>query len=212
MANYEADLMTYKVPFRGAFAGQEFQVTGVVKIPVGTKLTDGDTIKFARLGQGVSVVGVRISTDGDLDDGTAALAGSLGFFRAYAPDGTTVLTVDDKTGTTYTSPADSTAYLVADAANALRDVLRAPGVATFVAGQSGLDNELANFDADGLAGPADVGIEITATADGDAGATTYIRCTLTCIQKEATPGEFSGKLAEAYKNRYTGSSSGGLVS
>ncbi len=211
MANYASDLMTYKVPFRGAEAGQEFQVTGVVKIPSGKKLLAGDTIKFARLGQGVSVTAIRISTDADLDnDVSPALAGQLGYFRAYAADGTTTLTVDDKTGTTYTSPADSTAYFVA--AGSL-GVLQAPGVSHYVAGQSGLDNELANFDADGFAGPVDVGIEITTSAAGASAATTYIRCTLTCIQKETTPGEFSGALASAYANRYTSAgSSQGLVS
>lgn len=207
MAIYESDLMTYPVPFRGTFAGQEFQVTGVVKIPAGKKLLDGDFIKFARLGQGVSVVGIRLSTDADLDDGgSPALAGQLGYFQALNSAGT-ALTVDDKTGTTYPSPANSTAYF----ATAGASVLQAPGVIVY-APTAAAGVAFANFDADGFAGPVDIGMEITTSADGDSAATTYIRCTLTCIQKEATPGEFTGSLARSYSNRYTGSSSGGLVS
>lgn len=207
MATYNSDLMTHKVPFRGDYAGAEFQVTGTIKIKSGVKLLDGDLLKFARLGHGVSVVGIRLSSDGDLDDGTSALAGQLGYFRANDAAGNAIVH-DNKTGTTYTSPADSTAYF----ATAGASVLQAAGVIVY-APTAAAGVAMANYDADGYAGVADVGIEITTSADGDAAADVNLRCTLTCIQKEATQGEWSGDLATAYTNRYTtAGSSSGLVS
>ena len=210
---FYSDLLTGDVPLvhRANKQGVPLVVTAVVKIPSGTDLASGDLIKFMRLGEKTSIQDVRLSIDGDLDThaDTPTLTGSLGLTQALNPAGT-ALTVDNKTGTTYASPATSAAYLVADAANALRDILRAPGVAHFVAGQSGLDNELANYDADGYAGPADVTLTTTANSGGATSADVYLRLTATIVYKEATQGEFTGALATAYRNRYTvaGSSQG----
>lgn len=217
MATYSSDLMSYKVPFRGNVDGQETQVTGTIVVKEGTKLTDGDFLKFLRIGQHQALRSFTLSVDGELDDGTVALAGTVGYFQALGPDGN-ALVVDDKTGTTYTSPASNTDALVAADNTELIRVLQAqgPATATFRAGDDTADNTYeadgATLGSKGLEGPVDLGIEITATANGDAAADVTIRFTATLIRRNATQGEFSGELASAYSNRYTGNSSGGLVS
>lgn len=212
MAILLSDLMTGDVPLvhRPARQGQPLDVTGVIKIPAGTVLTDGDFLKFFRIGQNVRVLELELTSDGDLDDGTSALRGQLGYFQALNVAGT-ALVVDNKTGTTYTSPADSTAHFV-DAADAkLVAVLSAgPGSAFWHAGDTTAGNNFDNIDVDGYAGPVDIGIEITTTANSAPAADQYLRLRARIVGKEATPGEFVGALATAYRNRYTvaGSSQG----
>lgn len=210
MAIYLANLMTGNPPsiWRGLYQGQVLEVEGVIKVKSGVKLTSGDVLKFFRIGENTSVRRFTLSTDGDLDDGTAALAGSLGYIQALNSAGT-ALTVDDKTGgTTYPSPATSAAYWAAAGAS----VLRAPGIIEYApTADSGV--VFANHDVDGFSGPVDVGISITTTANGDAAADVLIRLYAELVYKEAAQGEFSGALANAYTDRYSGgSSSGGLVS
>lgn len=218
MATYSADLMTHKVPFRGALDGSEFQVTGTVVIKEGVALTDGDFIKFMRIGEHVALRSFTLSVDGELDDGTVALAGTVGYFQALDSAGDAVV-VDRKTGTTYTSPASDTDALVAADNTELVRVLQAqgPATATFRAGDDTADNTYeaagATLGSKGLEGPVDLGIEITTTANGDAAADVTIRFTATLISRNAPQGEWSGDLATAYTNRYNSSgSSGGLVS
>jgi hypothetical protein len=215
MATFKSDLMTGQVPmiFRGGAQGQPIDVTAVVKIPAGTLLTDGDFIKFLRVGQNVRVLELELSSDGDLDDGTSALRGQLGYFQALNTAGTALI-VDDKTGTTYTSPADATDHFV-DAADAkLVAVLSAgPASAFWHTGNTTAGNNFDNVDVDGYAGPVDIGIEITTTANSAPAAAQYLRLRARLLQKEATQGEFSGDLATAYTNRYNSSgSSQGLKS
>lgn len=212
MATFKSDLLTGKVPhvYRGARQGQSFEVTGVVKIPAGTLLTDGDLIKFFRIGENVRVIELELTSDGDLDDGSSTLRGQLGYFQALNTAGTALI-VDNKTGTTYTSPADATDHFV-DAADAkLVAVLSAgPDSARWIDGDTTAGNNFDNSDMDGYAGPVDIGIEITTTANSAPAAAQYLRLRARCVSKEATQGEFVGDLATAYENRYTvaGSSQG----
>lgn len=212
MSIFKSDVLTGDTPtvYRGGTQGQEFEVTGVINIKAGTLLTDGDFLKFFRIGENVRVLELEISSDGDLDDGTSALRGQLGYFQALNPAGTALI-VDNKTGTTYTSPADSTAHFV-DAADAkLVAVLSAgPGSARWTTGDTTAGNNFDNIDVDGYAGPVDIGIEITTTANSAPAGAVNLRLRGKFAYKEATQGEFSGDLATAYRNRYTaaGSSQG----
>ncbi len=215
MAILKSDLLTGKAPYihRGAVQGNPFDVTAVIKVAAGRLLTDGDFLKFMRIGENVRVLELELSSDGDLDDGTSALRGQLGYFQALNPAGT-ALVVDNKTGTTYTSPASATDHFV-DAADAkLVAVLSAgPGSAQWHTGDTTAGNNFDNIDVDGYAGPVDIGIEITTTANSAPAAAVNLRLRAKCVYKEAAQGEFSGDLADAYEDRYDGgSSSQGLVS
>lgn len=212
MATFYSDLMTGDVPqiFRGEYQGLPFDLTAVVKIPAGTILADNDVIKFARIGQNVRVLELELSSDGDLDDGTSTLRGQLGYFQSLNPAGTALI-VDNKTGTTYTSPATASDHFVDAADTKLVAVLSAgPASAFWHTGDSTAGNNFDNVDVDGYAGPVDIGIEITTSANSAPAADQYLRLRARCIQKEAPQGEFSGALATAYRNRYTtaGSSQG----
>lgn len=183
MATFVSNLYPFATPFRGATEDREFEVTGSILIKAGTKLTNGDILKFARLGNGVRVFQVLVSADGDLDDGTATLAGSLGFGQVLDKAGQPVV-VDDKTGVKYTSPStNSTALLAANVA-AFNAVLQAPGQAILDAA------------ANQTTGPVDVSLFVTTSAHGDAAADTTLRITLRCLQRATAPGEFSGSGAE----------------
>lgn len=189
MATFYSNLFNTATPFRGGTEDREFEVTGNIIIKAGTKLTSGDVLKFVRLGHGVRVHEVVISTNGDLDDGTAALAGSLGFIQALNKQGQPIV-VDDKTGTIYTSPATNTTALVAADNATFNGVLRAPGQGVITAATNQ------------TTGTLDVGLTVTTTANGDAAADTTIRVTLRCLQRPTTPGEWSGPDADAYYDRY----------
>lgn len=211
MAIFLSDLMTYKPIQRGTQAGVPFEVTGTVVIPAGTVLTDGDEIKFARIGQNVSVLGYVLSTDGDLNAADTTLSAQFGYFQALDNAGS-ALVVNDGTGTTYTSPTSDTDAFIATADSDLDGILDAAGV--IVGAPTAAAGKAYNvaFDKDGYAGPVDIGMEITATSTAAAAADVNIRCTLKCLRKEAPQGEWSGALATAYTNRYTNGSSGGLIS
>lgn len=212
MATLKSNLMTGKAPYvhRVSKQGEALDVEGVIKIPAGLVLTSGDFLKFFRIGENVRVLQLELSSDGDLDDGTSSLRGKLGYFQALNPAGT-ALVVDNKTGTSYTSPASATDHFV-DAADAkLVSVLSAgPASAMWRSGDTTAGNNFDNIDVDGYAGPVDIGIEITATANSAPNADQYLRLRARLAYKEAAPGAFSGDLATAYENRYTvaGSSSG----
>ncbi len=207
---YKSDVMTGKLPkvFRGLKQGQAFEVTGVIKFPVGTVLGVADVLKFMRVGENVSVQRILLSLDADLDPTGTALAGEIGYTQALNTSDT-ALVVDAKTGTTYTSPTSDPNYFVTDGQPV---GLTSAGVSQWVSGQTGLDNDFANYDADGFAGPVDLAITITAVGTASA-AVAHMRFSATCVYKEAAQGEFSGDLATAYEDRYDGgSSSNGLIS
>jgi hypothetical protein len=212
MANYESPLMTHRVPLRGIWEGDPQTHTGVILIKAGTKLTDGDTLKFMRIGPFVSVIRLQISTDGDLDDAGTGLQVSAGYFQALDSAGDPLETLDtrpDTFGETLTSPASNSAAFVANAANTLRTLVQGTGgVLVYDA------DELATFDADGYAGVVDLGLEVHGTATGAAAADTRIRFTVDLLEKEGPLGEFYGSIADAGDSyRYDANgSNGGLVS
>lgn len=207
MATYNSDLMTNKVPFSGAYDGDEFQVTGNIVVKSGVKLGAADVLKFARFGKHVAIRKITLSVNGELDDGTVALDGTLGWLQALDSAGN-ALVHDDKTGTVYTSPASDPNGIVEAANTALEGLLQAQtsAVAIFAedaaAGNAyaAAANDLATS---GLEGPVDIGITITDAANGDAASDVTIRATFHCLQRNGAQGEWSGDLAEAYVNQYT---------
>lgn len=212
MTIFKSDLLSYGAIHRGGQAGVPFEVTGVVKIPSGTTLTDGDEIKFMRIGEKVSVLGYVLSTDGDLNAADTTLSAQFGYFQALDSDGN-ALVVDDGTGTTYTSPTSDTDAFIATADSDLDGILDAAGVVVGAPTAAAGKAFAVALDKDGYAGPVDIGLEVTATSTAASAADVYIRCTVKLLRKEATAGEWSGSLASAYSNRYNSSgSSQGLKS
>ena len=218
MATYNSDLMTHKVPFRGLWAGQEHQVTGTIKIPSGKKLVATDVLKFMRIGQYCSLRRLQLAVSGELDDGTVALDGSIGWLQAFAPDGTTALAVNDGRGTIYTSPVSDPDGIIAAGNAPLITLLQGQGPVVVVFSEDAAHGNAfaaaaSGLAATGLAGVVDLGITITTSANGDAAEDVYIRFTADLLQKEAPQGEWVGTLADDEGYRYdVNGSSGGLVS
>lgn len=207
MAILNSHLMINPVPFRGVYDGQEFELTGAIKIPVGKVLTDGDILKFVRLGENVRVDELILSCDGDLDPSGTALAGGIGYLQVLDSAGN-ALVVDNKAGTSYTSPSSAPFAYVATGSQPAG--LTSVGVSRWVDGQSGLDNEFAT-NVGFTTGVVDIAIEITATGTAVATTPKVIRLTVKGHYKESPNlGEFP---ADPYRYLYnTDGSNGGLVS
>lgn len=169
------------LPFQGEYEGENDGFTAVVKIPAGTVLTAGDTIKLARIYQNVPLDTIIVRSD-DLDSGTPALTASLGYVR---PVKNPALAFNASTNPVVTGgvAADSTAYYVAASATPFQ----AGGVNRYVRGQAALDNEFANN------GPVDdhydLALTVAVTAAAAPAADSYIRVSVEHQGLTALPGD-----------------------
>jgi hypothetical protein len=216
MATFNSNLMLNKVPARALYAGQEFTTTGIINIKAGTKLLAGDVLKFARLGQYVSLRKLEVAVSGELDDGTVALDGTIGWLQCLDAAGNP-LALEASDGVTYTSPVSDPNGII-DAANSPFEtgILQAQGPAVRVftedaASGNAFEAAAAALAATGLAGPVDIGFTITDSANGDAATDVAIRVTLTLLQREGPAGEFTVDDSYTYLYDVDGSN-GGLVS
>lgn len=159
-------------------------VTARVFIPEGTTLTDGDFIRIARLEANLPVHRITVRSS-DLDGGgSPALAASLGYERAVK-NPRKAFNATTNPYITGTTSIDDTDYFVTAGAVPLQ----AGGVATYVSGQSALDNEFANTAV--INGTVDLVYEITTTANGASAADGYIDVTIEYSGKLSTPGEIN---------------------
>jgi hypothetical protein len=164
-----------------------------VKLPSGTRLTDGDFIRIARIASQVPIHRITVRAT-DLDGGgSPALVAQLGYERAVR-DPSKPYNATSNPYIAGTSAGDDTDYFVT--LNAVP--LQAGGVATYVAGQSALDNEFANSGV--ITGTVDLVYEVTTTANGAITSDGFIDVLIEYSGLPITPGEFSGSDSYNYTN------------
>jgi hypothetical protein len=183
MAIYLSDLMSNGALVRQAADVGEHSVTGVIFIPAGTTLADNSQLKVARFADNLNITEILVRTD-DLDSSTG-LSVAIGYARP---------TVDPALALSSSNPAvtgavaaDSLAYYAATATAPYQ----AGGVARFVLGQSGLDNEFANNPANGVDGITDMCLVVTEPATGATAADGYVYVTVSYTGATQVPGALS---------------------
>lgn len=183
MAIYLSDLMQNGALVRQAADTGEHSVTATIFVPSGTTLADNSQLKIARFADNCNITEILVRSP-DLDSSTG-LSVAIGYARP---------TVDPSLALSSSNPAitgavaaDSLAYYAATATAPYQ----AGGVARFVLGQSGLDNEFANNPADGVDGITDMCLVVTEPATGATAADGYIHVTVFYTGATQTPGTIS---------------------
>jgi hypothetical protein len=180
MAIYLSNLMANGALVRqGNVDGSEGEVTGTFFVPSGTVIADNSQFKVGRFADNINVTEILVRSP-DLDAGST-LSMSIGYARP-TEDPSVALSGDNPAITGAVS-ADSLAYYAATATAPYQ----ASGVARFVLGQSGLDNEFANNPVDGVDGIIDLALVATEPAASATVADAYLYVTVKYTGKTQSP-------------------------
>lgn len=198
MAIYLSQLMTNgALIYQAPAEGEQATLTAVVKIPADEEIADNSVLKLARFAADVYIDEIVIRSD-DLDtNGSPTLSMSCGYVRPVE-DPSLALDATTNPAITGAVASDSAAYYVATATAPYQ----AGGVNRYEAGQSGLANEFATVNTNGIGTIID--LALTATEPAATGPTSagYVRVTVKYSGKLATPGTFSGGDAYKYRSAY----------
>jgi len=183
MAIFYSDLIMKRTVVRNTGMNDAVEsATAAIRIPAGTTITAGDTLRFMRCDWGVVPTRATLTVSGALDSNTPTLAGTLGTIqiapgKLYAGTNASGVaqTYDVATATTNVSPATSAASLVA--ASVINGTLQAGGIIT-VAETPSATEKFASGLGNGFTGPVEVALTCTVTSDGATAAERYVTLTL----------------------------------
>lgn len=146
MATYESNLIRKRHRHRGIYAGKPYEVAGRIFLPAGTVLTAADVLLAVPVGENQRIKEVTVLTIGD-----AGLAqGTVGYWQMLDKNGDPVVVY--RRGPDRFAPADAAFTSPATDADAFASAALLNGYRRVSVSAATVDK---------LAGPVNIGIEIT---------------------------------------------------
>ena len=145
MATFESNLVKKRHRHRGIYSGKPYEVAGRILLPAGTALASGDILLAVPVGENQRVKEVTVLGVGD----AGAAAGTVGYFQMEDAQGNPV--VVRRRGPDRFAPAD--AEFISPESD--------PDAFAAAAALNGYRRVQVTGNVDKLAGPVNVGVEIT---------------------------------------------------